>query len=147
MYRRILVPVDGSPVSERALQEAITLAGGAAQFCLVHVLEEIYLMEPEGYAQIDMSNVQQALRQSGERMLATAAAKVQQSGASAETRLVEASGARVPNLIESEARQWHADLIVLGTHGRSGLDRLLLGSVAEGVARVASVPVLLVRST
>lgn len=146
MYRRILVPIDGSQASERALQEALALAGGAAQFRLVHVQEELYLMEPEGYAQIDMTNVQNALRQSGERMLALAAAKVQQSGATAETVLLDANGERIPNVIVNEARQWAADLIVLGTHGRSGLDRLLLGSVAEGVTRIATVPVLLVRA-
>lgn len=146
MYRRILVPIDGSQASERALQEAVALASGAAQFRLVHVLEEIYLMEPEGYAQIDMTNVQNALRQSGERTLAAAAAKVQQSGATAETVLLDANGERIPSVIVNEARQWTADLIVLGTHGRSGLDRLLLGSVAEGVTRIAPVPVLLVRA-
>jgi nucleotide-binding universal stress UspA family protein len=55
-------------------------------------------------------------------------------------------GERIASVIEGEARRWQADLIVIGTHGRSGLSRLLLGSVAEGVVRVASVPVLLVRA-
>jgi len=56
------------------------------------------------------------------------------------------SGERVASVIDGDARQWGADLIVIGTHGRSGLSRLLLGSVAEGVARGTSVPVLLIRA-
>ena len=68
------------------------------------------------------------------------------SGATVETALLEASGERIASVIEGEARHWQADLIVIGTHGRSGLSRLLLGSVAEGVARSAPVPVLLVRA-
>lgn len=146
MYRRILVPIDGSETSGRALQEAIKLADREAQLRLVYVLEEIYLLDAEGYAYIDYAALQQAVRNTGARTLALAAEKVRQSGAAAETALLEASGERIASVIVSEAQQWKADLIVIGTHGRSGLNRLLLGSVAEGVVRVASVPVLLVRA-
>lgn len=146
MYQRILVPIDGSDTSERALQEAIKVANREARLRLVYVLEEIYLLDAEGYAYIDLAALQQAMRQTGERTLAMAAEKVRHSGATAETALLEANGGRIANVIESEAGHWNADLIVLGTHGRSGLNRLLLGSVAEGVVRVASVPVLLVRA-
>ncbi len=62
-----------------------------------------------------------------------------------EASLIETAGRRVPGAIVEEARRWGADLIVVGTHGRRGLDRLLLGSVAEGVARMSPVSVLLVR--
>ncbi len=146
MYQRILVPIDGSPTSERALQEAIKLANRIAQLRLVYVLEEVYSLDAEGYAYIDYAALQQAVRQSGERTLAQAIEKVQQSGMTAEISLLEAGGERIADVIEAEARNWRADLIVIGTHGRSGLNRLLLGSVAEGVARVASIPVLLIRA-
>ena len=145
MYQRILVPVDGSATSERALQEAIKLAAGKAQLRLVHVIEEIYPLDIEGYAYIDQIALQEAVRHTGERVLGQAAEKAQRSGVAAETVLLEAGGGRVADVIEGEARNWPADLIVIGTHGRTGLSRLLLGSVAEGVARGASVPVLLVR--
>ena len=145
MYQRILVPVDGSATSGRALQEAIKLAGGKAQLRLVYVIEETYPLDAEGYAYIDYAALQEAVRHTGERVLAQAAEKARQSGALAETALLEASGERIASVIESEARHWPADLIVIGTHGRSGLSRLLLGSVAEDLVRVASVPVLLVR--
>jgi nucleotide-binding universal stress UspA family protein len=146
MYQRILVPIDGSETSGRALQEAIKVANREAQLRLVYVIEEFYLLDAEGYAYIDIADLQKAMRHSGERTLVLAAEKVRQSGTKAETALLEASGERIANVIENEARHWQADLIVIGTHGRSGLNRLLLGSVAEGVVRVASVPVLLVRA-
>jgi nucleotide-binding universal stress UspA family protein len=146
MYQRILVPIDGSQTSERALHEAIRVANREAQLRLVYVLVENYLLDAEGYAYIDLADLQKAMRHSGERALALAAEKVRQAGATAETALLEASGERIASVIENEARHWQADLIVIGTHGRSGLNRLLLGSVAEGVVRVATVPVLLVRA-
>lgn len=146
IYRRILVPIDGSATSERALQEAARLADDKARLRLVYVLEEIFPLDTEGYAFIDYAALQEAVRHTGERALAQAAEKMRQSGTTAETALLEANGERIASVIEDDARHWQADLIVIGTHGRSGLSRLLLGSVAEGVVRGASVPVLLVRA-
>lgn len=146
MYRRILLPIDGSQTSERALHEVIKLANRETQIRLMYVVEEIYLLDAEGYAYIDLASLQAAMRQTGERTLAVAAKKLQQTGAAVETALFDANGERIANVIEAEVRHWQADLIVIGTHGRSGLNRLLLGSVAEGLVRIASVPVLLVRA-
>jgi nucleotide-binding universal stress UspA family protein len=146
MYQRILVPVDGSETSWRALQEAVKLGDSAARLRLVYVVGGIYALDADGFAVIDYEALKQAARQSGERTLALAAEKVQQAGQRAEIALLETDGQRIATVIEGEARRWQADLIVIGTHGRSGLSRLLLGSVAEGVLRVASVPVLLLRS-
>src|SRR5450756_2428960 len=146
MYQRILVPIDGSATSERALQEAIKLAAGKAQLRLVYVVEEAYPLDAEGYAYIDYSALQEAVRKTGERTLAQAAVKVRRSGITAETTLLDVRGERVASVIDNEALNWKADLIVIGTHGRSGLSRMLLGSVAEDVVRGASVPVLLVRA-
>lgn len=145
-YRQILVPIDGSATAERALQEAIRLADGEARLRLVYVLEEIFPLDTEGYAFIDYAALQEAVRHTGERTLAQAAKQARQSGTATETALLEAKGERLANAINDEARHCQADLIVIGTHGRSGLNRLLLGSVAEGVARSAPVPVLLVRA-
>ncbi|OGT01710.1 MAG: universal stress protein [Gallionellales bacterium RIFCSPLOWO2_02_60_31] len=146
MYQRILVPIDGSTTSERALQEAIRLAEGKAQLRVAYVLEEIFPLDTEGYAFIDYAALQEAVRHTGERTLAQAAEKARQSGMTAETALLDAKGKRIAGVIKDDALHWQADLIVIGTHGRSGLSRLLLGSVAEGVARDAPVPVLLVRA-
>jgi len=110
------------------------------------VIEEAYPLDAEGFAFIDYAALQEAVRKTGERALAQAAEKARNSGVTAQTALLEANGERVASVIDGEALNWPADLIVIGTHGRSGLSRLLLGSVAEDVVRGASVPVLLVRA-
>ncbi len=145
MYQRILVPIDGSETSLRAMQEAMKLGDGTAEFRLAYVVEDYYL-GTEGYEFIDYDELQKAARLTGERILAQAAKKAQQAGKKAEVALLEAGGQRIAHVIEAEAERWQADLIVIGTHGRTGLSRLLLGSVAEGVVRVAPVPVLLIRA-
>src|SRR3989304_1323107 len=146
MYQRLLVPIDGSATSERALQEAIKLAAGKAQLRLVYVIEEAYPLDAEGFAFIDYAALQEAVRKTGERALAQAAETARNSGVTAQTALLEANGKRVASVIDGEALNWPAELIVIGTHGRSGLSRLLLGRGAEDVVRGASGPVLLVRA-
>ena len=146
MYQRILIPVDGSPTSERALQEAIKLSDGKAQLRLIYVIEEGYPLDAEGYAVIDYAALQEAFRQTGERVLAQAAKTVRRAGMTAETAVLDVPGERAASVIDSDAVSWNADLIVIGTHGRKGVSRLLLGSVAEDVVRGASVPVLLIRA-
>ena len=146
MYQRILVPNDGSATAERALQEAIKLAAGKAQLRLVYAIEQTYPLDAEGYAFIDYASLQDAVRKTGERTLAQAAEKVRESGMKAETALLDVPGERIAGAIINDATGWKADLIVIGTHGRSGVGRLLLGSVAEEVVRRAPVPVLLIRA-
>lgn len=144
MYRHILVPLDGSSTSERALQEAVGLAGEqAAQLELVHVVEDILFLENEAY--INYSEVRKSARAEGEKILSQARSVAEQVGITTAQKLLEADGARIANVIVDEARRWPADLIVIGTHGRSGFSRILFGSVAEGVVRTAPVPVLLIR--
>ena len=146
MYKRILVPVDGHATSERALQEAIKLANEKARLRLIYVLEGTYALDSVAYSLIDHSMLQEAMRSTGERALAQAAEKVRKAGLEAETALIDASTESISSVIDSDAMNWKADLIVIGTHGRSGLSRFLLGSIAEDVVRAAPVPVLLVRS-
>lgn len=141
MYRRILVPIDGSPAAQRAVQEAVKLASDGVRLRLAYVVEE-----PKPLDIVDYSVLLGAVRKTGERALATAAEEALKSGVTVETGLLEAPGERVSGVIESEADNWNADLIVIGTHGRSGFNRLLLGSVAEEVVRRASVPVLVVHA-
>lgn len=145
MYKRILVPIDGSSTSDRALQEAIKLIDAQpAQLRLVHVVDDLQFLDTEGY--VDYAELRELTRKIGERALLKAKEVAQQADITVETALLEANGSRIARVIDAEAGSWSADLIVIGTHGRSGFNHLLFGSVAEGVVRGASVPVLLVRS-
>lgn len=144
MYQRILVPVDGSATSERALDEAVKFARQQnAHVEIVHVLEDIWYFDSENY--LNYVELAQAMKCSGEKMLAQAQTKLQQAGITFEAKLLEAQGERVANIITAEAKNNNADLIMIGTHGRSGFSHMLLGSVAEGVVRTAHIPVLLIR--
>lgn len=145
MYKRILVPIDGSSTSDRALQEAIKLIDAQpAQLRLVHVIDDLQFLDAEGY--VDYAELRELTRKIGQRALDKAEEIARQADITVESALLEANGERIAQVINTEAESWSADLIVIGTHGRSGFNHLLFGSVAEGVVRGASVPVLLVRS-
>lgn len=146
MYQRILVPINGSSTSERALQEAIKIAAGKSHLRLIYILEEIFPVGTENYDYVNNLVLHETEKKTAEATLATAADKVRQSGATVEVSMLDDPGQSVVDAINNEALNWSTDLIVIGTHGRSGLSRLLLGSVAEGVVREASVPVLLIRA-
>lgn len=146
MYQRILVPVDGSPTSNSGLAEAIRLAHLTnGRLRLVHVIDEVSFALPmdayAGYAGFSLT----ALRENGAEILRKAKATVDAEGLSADIALHENFAGSVYELVAAEAAKWPADLIVIGTHGRRGVRRLLLGSSAENILRHATVPVLLVR--
>ncbi|CAB3815077.1 TRAP-T-associated universal stress protein TeaD [Achromobacter dolens] len=147
MYQRILVPVDGSPTSERGLQEAIRLALLThASLRLIHVIGEMSFMlgiDAYGYAAGELLDL---LRKDGTEILQQASATVRAQGVPVDSVLYENLDKTVQQRIIAEAEMWKADLIVIGTHGRRGVRRLVLGSSAEGVLRTSPVPVLLVRA-
>lgn len=146
MYKHILVAVDDSKTSQRALGEAIRLARQCeAMLRIVHVVDEVSMNWNSDYG--DFAEIQKRFRETGLKVLDKAGAVAREAGATFETRLLELDklGLHVPDLIAAEANDWPADLIVIGSHGRRGVRRMLLGSVAEGVARMAPTPVLLVR--
>ncbi|OGU33667.1 MAG: hypothetical protein A2199_09120, partial [Hydrogenophilales bacterium RIFOXYA1_FULL_63_33] len=109
-----------------------------------NVVDEVNLNWSEFPNTAELWNV---LAASGRALLGKAAATAAEAGVEADTRLIELDrlGDRIPDVLAREADVWPADLIVVGTHGRRGLSHLFLGSVAEGIVRVASKPVLLVR--
>jgi nucleotide-binding universal stress UspA family protein len=105
MYKRILVPFDGSPTSRRGLEEAVKLAQlTKGRIKLMYIVDELAL-----YMAAESDNF----------------------------------NGSVPELVTTEAATWPADVIVLGTHGRRGMGRVLMGSSAEKILRHATVPVLL----
>ena len=147
MYKQILVPVDGSDTSNRALDEAIKLAKEQqAALRLIHVLDEttIYMMVETPYPIADYIKM---IRDVGQKVLSTCATTAVEAGIQVDTKLVviERLTQRICDAVNEEAKRWPADLIVIGTHGRRGFNHLLLGSVAEGVIRLATNPVLICR--
>lgn len=147
VYRKILVPVDGSPASNRGLAEAIGLARNqGATLRLVHVLDEL-ILGPGAETVVYLGNTVDLLREAGAQVVAKAEAAVQAAGLESESVILEITGGRAADSIVAEAKAWGADLIVLGTHGRRGARRLVMGSDAEEIVRTTPVPVLLVRMT
>lgn len=147
MYKRILVPVDGSPTSVKGLREAMRLAKDQnAALRLVHVVDE-FLMSSSFGPSIDYQLFIEALRKTGQQTLQTLQAMVRTENLEADTALLETIGGRAADLIVEAAREWPADLIVMGTHGRRGVRRILMGSDAGLVLHSTPVPVLMVRSS
>ena len=181
MYRRILVPLDGSPTSELGLSHAIALAMDQtekAHLIFLHVVDD-YAMLIEMTSVVNYEHMFQSLQQLGLNLLLKAKYAAESFGLTAETLLREVAGRYVEDVIlevaegESLVKQddngaekkelKHSsmvcsnssetlygvkkccDLIVMGTHGRSGLNHFALGRVAQRVARHSNPPVLLVR--
>ena len=148
MFKRILVPVDGSEPSNKALVMALQLARDAGgQVRLVHILEETAFLTGYDVYSSYQGDLLRVMRDTGQKVLDDAAAIAASAGVQAETMLFDNLGSRLGETVAQEASHWQADLIVTGTHGRRGFGRVLLGSGAEQIARLAPVPVLTVRSS
>lgn len=138
MYKRILVATDGSDTAERAVAHAVSLAGeqdAALRFITV-VNPQITGWGEFLGAEIDslIENARELLERTDERARA--------AGVAPDSGLLEARERHVGEVIAQEALDWDADLLVMGTHGRKGFTRLVLGSVAEVALRTSRVPVL-----
>jgi nucleotide-binding universal stress UspA family protein len=141
-YRRILVAIDCSDVSSPALKEAIKLAKGQqAALRIVHVIDAVNF---DGDALCD---TEATLGEMASKALRSAEAEAGKAGVLSETRLLspQQNFDEISDAILKDAVAWNADVIVMGTHGRRGLNRFLLGSVAEAVVRSSRIPVLLIR--
>lgn len=143
MYKSILVPLDSSVTAQRGLHEAIGLARAlSAKLTLLHVVNTV-VMASEAAA-VDASTLLDSRRKAGADLLAEAQRHARGEGVAAETVLADAIDGRVDATVLDHVRQTACELIVMGTHGRAGLARLVLGSDAELVVRGSPVPVLLV---
>lgn len=145
MYKRILVAIDGSDAATRGLKEAVALAAALkSELQVLHVTNDVVIMvELAGY--IDYESIRDSTRQHGQELLDNAQALAKASGVSCATVMRELTGGPVADAIVREAAEAGCDLVVLGTHGRRGWRRAVLGSDAENVLRICPVPVLLVR--
>jgi nucleotide-binding universal stress UspA family protein len=144
-YRNILVAVDGSRASRLALHEVTRItADPSRRIRLVHVVDLPHwddTFEPGTVGDILLAS----RREAGGKHLTDAMHIASEDGLECESILLDSHGGRAAAVITAYAQAWPADLIVMGTHGRSGISRLVLGSDAAEVVRSASTPVLLVR--
>lgn len=148
MYQRIFVAIDSSSTAQKALDEAIELSTKTgAELCIGHAMDEAPLAQHAlGLGTyIDVDKIKQEMRAAGDALLDQAAAKAVAAGCNPYRILIESENKRLADMIVDAATQWNADLIVMGTHGRRGFERLLVGSVAEHVIRIATTSLLLVR--
>jgi nucleotide-binding universal stress UspA family protein len=142
MYHRICVAIDGSSAADDALAEALRMcAGGTADLLLVSVVD-VRVIAAEG---VNFESVYDAWCEEGRKALDTASAKVRSASIEPEVKLAETDGKTVARTVIEEAERWRAEVIVIGTHGRGGVTRWMLGSVADEVIRASPLPVLVVR--
>lgn len=143
MYKHIMVAIDGSDVGNLALKEAVRLAKDQrAKLHIVHVLDELVLSL--GINPSHLQELERSLIGDAKEMLNKAKEKARKQGLKADVALLK-TFKNVSDKLAEEANKASVDLIIIGTHGRRGINRFLLGSVAEKLVRIATVPVLLVR--
>ena len=143
-FKKILVPIDGSQTSDKAMRMALDMARealGTVRF--VHVIDD-----DRHWSSYELSaDFHHYARDNAKQLLQNAMDAATALGVNAESQMFEKPQQRLGETVAEEARHWGADLIVLGTHGRRGIGRVLLGSGAEQVMRMSPVPVLMVRGT
>lgn len=147
-YKNIAIAIDDSDTSRHALDEAIQLCRTLkAELHVFHVVDETVLNQVDGY--VEFEGLWDAYKAVGQTLLDKAKLVLEQAAIPFTTHLVELKpySERISEKIVSEAQALSADILIIGTHGRRGVSRLFLGSVAENVVRIASMPVMLVRGT
>lgn len=144
MYQRILMPIDASSCSRYAVEEGLQLAKAlTARVTFLYVLDP-YLppVPPQSHEALRyVQQVHEDLRRAADEAMQASEAKAKEAGVPATSEVLEMSRP-VDGILEAAADH---DLIVMGSHGRTGVSRFLLGSVTEGVARHSDIPVLVVR--
>jgi nucleotide-binding universal stress UspA family protein len=145
MYARILVPFDGSPTAERGLIEAVNVAAAMKSRVVVLIVSTglVGAMEMASVRSYDEAAAQMLAECTA--LADGAVARAKEVGGECERAVVDSRTRSVAQVILEEAASRKCDLIVMGTHGRKGVSRLVLGSDAEAVIRGARVPVMLVR--
>lgn len=145
-YKNIILAIDGSDVSNAAVEEIIKRTKGEdINLRLIYVIDESYLYNA---GPIDYPKFISLLREDGQNILDNAKRMIEsQTSLKVDMSLFELKPlqGRIAELIVEAANKWPADLIIIGSHGRKGMSRIFLGSVAENVIRIASTPVLIIR--
>jgi nucleotide-binding universal stress UspA family protein len=146
MYRKILLAADGSDASQRAVNEALKLATLVqGRVHAVYVVHKWGLAPYAGY--LDPDALGRVLNEDGRLALEEVTQAMKVSNVPGEVEICETTGKSdaIPQCLQRCAEIQQADVIVMGTHGRHGVGRLALGSVAEGLLRISTCPVMVVR--
>jgi nucleotide-binding universal stress UspA family protein len=147
LYRNLLIPVDGGAAATRGLEEGLRLARTLkARVTLLHVVEDPVhedVLERASFS----PGLFSLLRERARRILARAESRAHRAKVETRAVMVERPGWATADVIVEHARKARASLIVMGTHGRRGFARALLGSVAEQVLRTSTTPVLVIHGT
>ena len=140
-FQKVLITIDEDPVAAHAAEVGMALARRLdAQVALIHVIDPALVLDPE--AGIGADELAVEARQNAARLVANFRARLQADASAFGFVPLGPPGSE----IVKAAREWQADVIVIGSHGRRGITRALVGSVAEDVMRHASCPVLVVRA-
>lgn len=148
MYRKILVAVDGSDTSVEALDEALKIASVTkGSLHVVCVIDQAPYLPYAGY--YDPDSLLDAARKDGAKVLEKAQNAIARLGLKGDVELAETESIAddVPSCLQRCAERCGADLVVMGTHGRRGWRRMMLGSVAERFLRISTVPVVMVHGS
>ncbi|MBL8422375.1 MAG: universal stress protein [Candidatus Accumulibacter phosphatis] len=148
MYKRIMVAVDESFMTSQVMEAAIELAKATgAQVAICHAIDETILAQREVAMMLPNSvgKTEARMRLGAEGFLDRLLQTVRAAGVEAEIKLVESEQKHVSDMLIDAAGEWQADLLVVGTHGRRGIERFFVGSVAERLVRKGQTSLLLVR--
>ena len=148
MYKHILIAIDDSPTSRAALDEAITLARlHDATLEITHAVDEslVEAFKAHGAALVNTDELEKSLKTGARSLLEEAHETAMQAGITARSRMLAYPDTHVADQIATAVEQSGADLLVVGSHGRRGFRRLLLGSIAENLVRKINISMLIVR--
>jgi nucleotide-binding universal stress UspA family protein len=139
-YRKILIAVDDSPIAEKVALEGFRLGKQLnAEIALVSVVDTALLITGEGATPKELAEISKNDFKESQRLLIDKVFKDYKIWAFVEE-------GKPYEMILKVATEWAADLIVIGTHGRTGISHLLMGSIAEHVVRHSQIPILIVPS-
>lgn len=148
MYKRIMVAIDDSFATSKVLGSAIESARQhGAKLAICHALDETIFSQREAAIMLSKSveQVTLNLKESAQEFIGKAADIARAAGVDVETIIVESELGHVADMLADAAAQWQADLLVVGTHSRRGIERLFVGSVAEQLVCKATTSLLLIR--
>lgn len=147
VYDHIVIAVDSGETSKLALHEAIRLAKDQhTKLVIVHVVDLTFA--GEGGMWVGLEEYIKTIRDAANALMSKYEKIVIKEGVKVESYVVEMTGPddRIAEEIVAATKRLHGDLLVLGTHGRNGVRRFFLGSVAEEVIHIAKTPILLIRA-